>query len=149
MVHERWLAAVFLITFALVGYGVHHLFPFYAFDMFTRGDSVVAERLAARLLDGTLREVTALQQWHCPQLTAVGIPMLPEGGSPQCQVRDIMDSQDRRALGHIRQHAAPKSVGPRVEVVRHVWRLPTEGGDGTVYDCPLLQCTAVLTEASR
>lgn len=144
LVHERWTALLFVLTFAAVGYGVHHLFPFYAFDMFTRGDSVVSERLAARLPDGTLREVTALQQWRCPQLPPVGIPMLPDDSPPQCLARDIMDSQERRALGHVRKNAADQPGGVAVDLVRHVWRLPTDGGAGQTYDCPLLHCTAVL-----
>ncbi|MSQ84881.1 MAG: hypothetical protein EXR77_18745 [Myxococcales bacterium] len=139
---ERWIGCVVLLTFAAVGYGVHHLFPFYAFDMFTRGDSTQSERIAARLADGSLVEVKRLRNWHCPTLAAVGLPPVPSDSSAKCQVRDLMDSQDRRAIGLIRQHAAASAVGQRVEVVRRVWRMPTAQRPGELFNCPLLDCTA-------
>lgn len=146
---ERWLAALFLATFAVVGYGVHHLFPFYAFDMFTRGDSTHSERLAAQLPDGSLREVKRLTHWHCPTLPPVGLVPLPPDSPPRCQVRDIMDSQERRALGVLRQRAAGSPAGMPVQVVRRVWRMPSERDAGEVFVCPLLRCTADLVAGER
>ena len=149
------MALLVLATFAVVGYGVHHTYPFFAFDMFTRGDSVVSERLAARLADGSLREVTALTAWHCPGLPAVGLVPDPPDVGPRCTLRDVMDSQERRALAHIRSHpGVPATEGHtsagagRVDLIRRVWRMPVAGTAGAEYDCPLLACTARLTEAA-
>ncbi|MSP93190.1 MAG: hypothetical protein EXR79_15550 [Myxococcales bacterium] len=146
--HEAWLAALVLATFGVVGYGVHHTYPFFAFDMFTRPDSVVSERLAARLADGSLREVTALTAWHCPGLPSVGLVPDPAEVTPACRVRDVMDSQERRALAHIRSHADPAAGAVSVQLVRRVWRMPLPGDTGAEYDCPLLACRAVLHDSA-
>jgi hypothetical protein len=137
--HALQFSLGLLATCLAVGYGVHHLYPFYAFDMYTRAEKSSSSRLIALDSHGKPREIRDFQAWRCVDLPAGWD--LP--GREACGPYGLVDTVDRKALNFLRTHSASPGSGETVRLVRRVWTFPHGSVPGGERDCPIATCQAV------
>lgn len=132
------LGALVLITYVLVARGLHDLYPFSTFSMYSGHATTAGSRIVARDAGGRIRELSAYDRWSCPPEAGV-----QEKDAEACGEVYRIDYLDREAREYLSEHrtdrAAPGSEP--VEVVRRIWQF---GGAAPVTrDCPILRCSAV------
>lgn len=137
--HALQLSLGLVVTCLIAGYGVHHLYPLYAFDMYTRAAKASSSRLIALDATNTPREIRDFQAWSCPDLPAGWD--LP--GREACGPYGVVDTVDRKALNFVRTHPATPGSGMPMRLVRRVWTFPTATSPGRERDCPIATCRAV------
>jgi hypothetical protein len=135
----RVLELIVVGGYLLVAYGVHHLYPFYVFDMYDQQPPASTSRLVARDAEGRLRDVIDYAAWSCEG--PLDRPLEP------CSAEHIA-ARDGEAERYVDRHRAGAGEGDPVDLVRHALRFdgtPAEPGlPGTTGDFVVQHCRAVL-----
>jgi len=122
-------------VYVAVSFGVHHLFPFFVFDMYTSVPDR-SSRLIARQADGTVHDVAWYSRWDCPEL-----PVL-RGPGARCQEGAISNARDSEALATLRRSSGPVPEGAPVALVRRTVRVDVPNPEASAQDCVVVECRA-------
>lgn len=129
------VALVAAVVYVAVAFAVHHLFPFFVFDMYTRVPTR-ASRVLGKEADGTVHEVGHYTRWDCPPLEDI------QGGKGPCSEWRVSVARDGEAMEVLRRRAASLPDAPRVELVRRNVRLDVPNPDASASDCVIAVCRA-------
>ena len=131
------LVALMFGGYVLTSRGLHDLFPFSTYSMYSGEHSVTASRIVARDQSGQLHELEDFAAWTCPAPIDFNPPRCSSGGA----VYSIgyIDRDRQEYLDRARGHSA--SARP-VTLTRHIWHFRSSNGPPTIEDCDLASCTA-------
>ncbi len=127
-----------LVAAAYVGvsFGVHHLFPFFVFDMYTHV-SDRSSRLLGKEADGTVHDVSWYARWDCPPSLDI------VSNSAPCGEGRVSHARDLEASDALRHGATSLPDGPAVTLIRRVVRVDgATPPDSTASDCVIAHCRA-------
>jgi hypothetical protein len=127
-----------LVAAAYVGvsFGVHHLFPFFVFDMYTHVPDV-SSRLLGEEADGTVHDVAWYGRWDCP-----GPVDVMSESAPCSRDGHTSHARDLEASDALRRGATSLPDGPQVTLVRRIVRVDGPDPDSTATDCVIATCRA-------
>lgn len=111
-------------------------YPFSVFPMYAAapgGDR--AARLGARTGDGSIVELTRFAAFDCDT------ELDPDAFTRACGDAYAPRYIDDELVHHVRSHAAALPDGDRIEIVRRVWTLASDGSVSSA-DCVLARCRA-------
>jgi hypothetical protein len=134
-------ATVALLAFAgyfVIARGVHDLYPFSTFSMYSGAHPASASRIIAIDEGGTPRELERYGELRCAE--PIDLSRDRCGPEPFYNVPYL----DRDAEAYVRSHLAGAEGSHEAEkvlIVRRIWRFPEEGGAPRVQDCDLVSCT--------
>jgi hypothetical protein len=129
------VALLVALVYGGVSFGVHHLFPFFVFDMYTFVPHH-SSRVLGKEADGTVHDVAWYGKWDCPR------PIDLEGAGAPCSEWRISHARDLEARDALRRGATSLPSGPPVTLVRRVVRVDGPAPDSTTMDCVIAECRA-------
>ena len=133
----RWNLAVLLFV-VLTAQVVHHVWPFYALDMFSYAPTG-GSRLVVLQADGRAREPTRFVDYRCDAMP----PDYARPGPEVCGSWNSIEVHDRRSFFWIQRHQGdpPTPSATPLLLARRIERFDARGGRTRV-DCPITRCVA-------